>query len=412
MSISELSNIIINNSEYNKSIPENTYIIPDENIVYKVDKKLVYKMKRFRKEFNKLSDEQKQKVLEHDKKNYKVYRVEYNNSAHIGFTASSIHYAMLFNIYTMLDGKASFFNDINPEMIGTKITLLEIVNPKGNTRKLAITRKNHYIKKIKGNIPVAQTTLKYNYDFYLGIYKDLLNIKQKQKSIYIYKAILGIKTYLFYTPYKANLKDEAIAKKLIEHIKLHKPIKKYIQIHKLTKIMFEKIAEEKIDNTLNLDIILDKYRDIYASNFNTKRKLPETKTLKKKLTFNNKKELKNIMFVRLNKLKFNLRLSKNDKKLKNRTYIYLFKNKLTDDSIITATTTLPSSIIDTHYNKIISGKPTSNIQKDLMIYNESNFQFTILKILSNKDDKKEMLKNYKQKYNPSGYSTKLIFKKR
>jgi len=425
--IDKLRKVLFKTRERTPYLKANTFRNPKdkETVSYMVTKEMVKQIENFRADFNKLKKDDMTKVLENknNKELYKIYKISFKTNEYIGFTSSSLYFVIMFNLYTFLEGNKSVLKDLNPDLINTKIELIEYVKPQKGTKKLAMERKSFYGGSSITLTPATtattikhatittkpQNTIEDNYQIYLSLYSDTLQCnksKNLKMNMYIYIASIdqGKKKYMFYTQKKLHLQKKDKMKEIIKEIKSIKAITTYLsKSNAKHDIMFEKIGYEKVQNSLHMDILIDRYRDIHKPNINSERKLDETSNLSKELNDKTKKNLKDIVSIRINRMLFKNRLYKNEKWLKGKHYIYLIQNNINNNSLISDSKDIPSQIIGNHFDNILNKKKKSKLQQDLSMYTENHFKFKILKVLHDTDDVNKIKKKYKDKYKPKGY---------
>lgn len=357
----------------------NFYTKPKTEYIMTVNKNHIGIMKEFIKDFNKLNNFDKTKLLNGDGVNNEIKRivkVQYNDKVNIIYTSYTVYHCMMINIMNKLMNKKSIFDDVNKSMINTELILLEYVKPEKNTRKLVLDRKEYYINHIDVLSDTKKITnkkvshIKKNIKFYMDMYKSFTEKKLfKTKKIHIYIAKDKInRSLMFYT---TNLKKDKIPE-----------LKEKIDYND-----YKLLGTENIENELHKNIILDKYVLLFKPSLNPNFKLSESKMLNKVLNINTKKKLKQLMFVRVNKLFWKLRLEKHNDKYKNKIYVYKILNNKSNNYIYNVSDKTPLNTIDELYNALFikQRKDLSNFEKDLFIYKEKYFSFNIIKIVKSLD---------------------------
>lgn len=385
--IDKLRNILHKIEKY-PSIKEDSFLRFRE-IKYKVSSTDINYINFFIKNFNKLSEKDKDKVIKKKKSDlFKIYRIKKNNKSYIGSTSTSIFFFFRFNLYLLLTNQPSVFDYIGvKEPLNTSIEVLEIVKPIEGTRKLVQDRKN-FIKDPKEYSEVdtdehKKITL---IDTYMSLYnKEICKPIGIKETRYIYLAEQNKLSFIFMTKKKIQLKN--IKNKLPKKFNLNK------------EISLKLIDKTSIRNSLEESIIKDRYKILYKPTLNTKFELVELETVDLS-DISSIQFLKKIIFIRVNKLLLKERLKN---KLKTNNFVYMLKNKINGSGGIKYYKNSLEDLIDGIYDKAIKGNKNL-LSKDLELYPEKDFELRILRVLKETDNPLIVENRFSQKYPLKGYT--------
>lgn len=379
---------ILHNNEFTTEINEGGYKrYKKTKLSYKITKQDIEYVKYFSKHFNQLSDKDKDRVLDKEKSgNYKIYVLSGKNGMeYIGSTSTSLFFFYRFNMYLKINNQQSVFDHINGSVEGSKITLLEIVNPQGNNRELVNERKRVYQDKMTNSGKVDPIKIDTGaIDAYMSIYRTMMcGSFGKKEPRYIYRAHTNNNSYIFMT------------KKLINNNKIKHRLE---DIFKKKEIDIDLIEKTFIRNELEENILADRYRIIYKPTLNKKFKLKELEEFSSPVTDEKIKEFKRIIFLRINKMRFMSRVSD-----KTTNYVYMLRNKVNGNGIIKYEKEDPKTLIGKIYDRAIK-RSNGSLPKDVTIYEEKEFEFKILRVLKEDDDPDVVVRRFQNRFRLSGYS--------
>ena len=388
--IDKLRKILHTNLEKYPKIQEGDYKIYNK-ISYSISDKDYDYIKYFVKNFNKLNKTDQDNVLNKPKSDlYKIYTISKDNKSYVGSTSTSLLYFYRFNMFLLFSKQQSVFDLIKTkDPRGVEIKLLEVVRPTKNTRKLVKDRKDLYLENsspkthIQGNTTIV--------DAYMSIYNSILCRPIGEKKLrYVYLVRQKNKSYIFFINKKVDINK--IEQKLRDKLRLTKD-----------KIELELIEKIIIKNSLEEDIMKDRYRIIYKPTLNKKFCLPELEQITNLNSNENIEYLKKCVFLRTNELAMMTRYKKH---LDIKDFVYLLRNKNNNRGAIKHHKQSLKEFIENMYDKSLRGKKDT-LSKDLSIYPEKEFKIKILRELKEDDNPKTVVSRFENKFNISGYSLNL-----